>query len=115
MKCDACPVKDGACVGENGKGYACKWALTGNPIQAAHIIARSSGYVSPPPPAFLPSQPQPERKPLREASALLTQMRSCPHWVPRSDCGCGVNYCSRDDRTVSRQDCFACLKGVPDE
>lgn len=48
---------------------------------------------------------------LSENTALLARMKSCPSFEPRTDCGCGVNFCKRDDKEVSRQECFSCLRG----
>lgn len=40
MPCNACPVKDGACLGETSHRMFCAWAASGDPIKAQHIIAR---------------------------------------------------------------------------
>lgn len=47
-----------------------------------------------------------------ETMALIARMKACPHWVKRTDCGCGVNQClagKGKDGLVGHRDCFACL------
>lgn len=103
-----CPEKSPLLCWANCPGlrndHRCKQIAIGSPKWRRYAIERITGE---------PTN-EPERKPLREASGLLVQMKACPHWVPRTDCGCGINFCSRDEKTVSRHDCFSCLKGGSD-
>ncbi|WP_406699119.1 hypothetical protein V5E97_09590 [Singulisphaera sp. Ch08] len=44
---------------------------------------------------------------------MISQVKACPSWVSRSDCGCGINQClagKGDGGYVNHQDCFECLE-----
>lgn len=105
-----CPERGEACYARCPgltHPHVCQQIGLGNAKYRRLAVERITGEVGP------VVQIQPARTP-SPINALLVQMKACPSWVPRTDCGCGVNYCSRDSREVSRQDCFTCLKGAED-
>lgn len=54
-----------------------------------------------------------ERPSCKESLAMISQVKACPSWVSRSDCGCGINQClagKGDGGYVNHQDCFECLE-----
>lgn len=104
-----CPNRGDACYARcPGLTHprVCHQIGLGNPKYRRLALERISGDVGQVV-QIQPAQPSP-------VNGLLARMKACPHWVARTDCGCGVNYCNRDSREVSRQDCFTCLKGADD-
>lgn len=55
----------------------------------------------------------PSRPSAQTTINLIAEMKGCPHWVARSDCGCGVNVCRAGKGKaglVSHADCQVCLR-----
>lgn len=44
MRCERCPVDEGnVCLGDTGRmPVFCRWAESGDPVQVAHVVARSA-------------------------------------------------------------------------
>ena len=102
--CEACPVDAGLpCYRDPGM-----CARAAKPGQEAfremlcrHARMRAAGTTQ----ATAPTS--------AESLALIDQMKACPSWVARSDCGCGVNQClagKGKGGLVGRPDCFVCLR-----
>jgi hypothetical protein len=108
-RCASCPVEPGkTCVAADHPdrfGHWCELARAGKPLDLKMIVGRSELPV-----VTAPGRP---RLPAVESIRLTALMKACPHWVKRTDCGCGVNQCrlgKGKDGLVRHADCFACLQ-----
>lgn len=93
---DPCTPSQGKCrrVGEPGQD-----AFRSTIARQARIRARQAT--------------RPSVIPCGESLGLIVRMKSCPNWVARSDCGCGVNECRAGKGKaglVNHADCRACLQ-----
>jgi hypothetical protein len=111
MKCAACPVTDGPCVGEcPGKSAACAQAAAGDPDRLRAIVGRSRFPC--------PGAPAPAETPaLAEHRRLRERALACPHRSDPVDCGCraGEAVClagrsTWSDGKVTLSDCIACVR-----
>lgn len=106
-KCESCPVDPGkpchAITYPDSFGHWCELACGGKPIDLMMIRGRSAINAAPRQPTM----------PAVLSISLVFQMKACPHWVARTNCGCGVNECRAGKGNaglVSHNDCFVCLQ-----
>jgi hypothetical protein len=114
---DTPPCLDGCQLGHGEGCYAlrttrrfCELIAQGRDDYRAYVERQTAAGTDADRPMIAETTPPPS---VGESLALLARMRTCPEWVPRSDCGCGVNECRAgkgEAGRVSHAQCFGCLR-----